>query len=106
MIDAATTKPPPFGVILVHSFSRFFRDQFQLEFYVRRLAKNGARLVSVIQELGDEPTRSRSWKWLASPTRLSRIGSQASGRAMRQSVRRPAYATRTGICCRIRETER
>src|SRR5260221_8029134 len=39
MIDAATTKPPAFDVILVHSFSRFFRDQFQLEFYVRRLAK-------------------------------------------------------------------
>jgi DNA invertase Pin-like site-specific DNA recombinase len=26
MIDAATTKPPAFDVILVHSFSRFFRD--------------------------------------------------------------------------------
>jgi site-specific DNA recombinase len=29
MIDAATTRPPAFDVILVHSFSRFFRDQFQ-----------------------------------------------------------------------------
>src|SRR5258708_5227485 len=27
MIDAATAKPPAFEVILVHSFSRFFRDQ-------------------------------------------------------------------------------
>jgi site-specific DNA recombinase len=55
MIDAATTKPPAFDVILVHSFSRFFRDQFQLEFYVRRLAKAGVRLVSITQELGDDP---------------------------------------------------
>ena len=55
MIDAATTKPPAFEVILVHSFSRFFRDQFQLEFYVRRLAKFGVRLVSITQELGDDP---------------------------------------------------
>src|SRR5262249_58424664 len=55
MIDAATAKPPAFDVVLVHSFSRFFRDQFQLEFYVRRLAKNGARLVSIPQELGDCP---------------------------------------------------
>jgi site-specific DNA recombinase len=55
MVDAATTKPPSFDVILVHSFSRFFRDQFQLEFYVRRLAKNGVRLVSITQELGDDP---------------------------------------------------
>src|SRR5437899_11526239 len=31
MIDAATTKPPAFEVILVHSFSRFFRDQFLAE---------------------------------------------------------------------------
>jgi site-specific DNA recombinase len=55
MIDAATTKPPAFDMILVHSFSRFFRDQFQLEFYVRRLAKNGVRLISITQELGDDP---------------------------------------------------
>jgi site-specific DNA recombinase len=55
MIDAASTKPPAFDVILVHSFSRFFRDQFQLEFYVRRFAKNGVRLVSITQELGDDP---------------------------------------------------
>src|ERR1700752_4960887 len=55
MVDAATTKPPAFDVILVHSFSRFFRDQFQLEFYVRRLAKAGVRLVSITQELGDDP---------------------------------------------------
>jgi DNA invertase Pin-like site-specific DNA recombinase len=39
----------------LHSFSRFFRDQFQLEFYVRRLAKNGVRLLSITQELGDDP---------------------------------------------------
>ncbi|MEN3375333.1 MAG: hypothetical protein V7604_688 [Hyphomicrobiales bacterium] len=55
MIDAATVKPSAFDVILAHSFSRFFRDQFQLEFYVRRLAKNGVRLVSITQELGDDP---------------------------------------------------
>src|SRR6516164_1142368 len=55
MIVAATTKPPAFEAIVVHSFSRFFRDQFQLEFYVRRLAKNGVRLASITQELGDDP---------------------------------------------------
>jgi site-specific DNA recombinase len=55
MIDAAGLRPPPFKVIVVHSFSRFFRDQFQFEFYVRRLAKNGVRLVSITQDLGDDP---------------------------------------------------
>ena len=55
MIDAAMQKPPAFSVILVHSFSRFFRDQFQFEFYVRKLAKNGVRLISITQDLGDDP---------------------------------------------------
>ena len=55
MIDAAMVKPPTFTVIVVHSFSRFFRDQFQFEFYVRKLAKNGVKLVSITQDLGDDP---------------------------------------------------
>jgi site-specific DNA recombinase len=55
MINAATTKPPAFDIIVVPSFSYFFRDQFQLEFYIRRLAKNRVRFVSVIQELGGDP---------------------------------------------------
>ncbi len=55
MMDAASAKPAPFNAIVIHSFSRFFRDQFQLEFYVRRLAKNGVRLVSITQDLGDDP---------------------------------------------------
>ncbi|MFG1349386.1 recombinase family protein [Xanthobacter autotrophicus] len=34
MIDASTSKPAPFDVLIVHAFSRFFRDHFELEFYV------------------------------------------------------------------------
>jgi DNA invertase Pin-like site-specific DNA recombinase len=55
MIDAALERPSPFDVIVVHSFSRFFRDQFQFEFYLRKLAKNGVQLVSITQILGDDP---------------------------------------------------
>ena len=55
MMEAGTVKPPAFDVVIVHSFSRFFRDHFELEFYVRKLAKNGVRLVSMTQELGDDP---------------------------------------------------
>ena len=36
IIDAGTAKPAPFDVVIVHSFSRFFRDHFELEFYVRQ----------------------------------------------------------------------
>ncbi|MEQ1863552.1 MAG: recombinase family protein, partial [Micropepsaceae bacterium] len=55
MIEAGTQKPSAFDVVVVHSFSRFFRDHFELEFYVRKLAKNGVRLVSITQEMGDDP---------------------------------------------------
>ncbi|MDP1730308.1 MAG: recombinase family protein [Devosia sp.] len=55
MIEAGTSKPAPFDVVVVHSFSRFFRDHFELEFYVRKLAKNGIRLLSITQEMGDDP---------------------------------------------------
>ena len=40
---------------VVHSFSRFFRDHFELEFYVRELAKNGVKPGSITQETGDDP---------------------------------------------------
>ena len=56
MMELLTSKPQPCDVIVVHSFSRFFRDHFELEFNVRRLAKHGVRLVSITQELGDDPT--------------------------------------------------
>ncbi|WP_419829843.1 recombinase family protein [Methylobacterium sp.] len=55
MIERASDGDRPFDVIVVHSFSRFFRDAFGLEMYVRKLAKAGVRLVSITQELGDDP---------------------------------------------------
>ena len=55
MIEAGISNPAPFDVVVVHSFSRFFRDHFELEFYVRKLAKNGVKLISMTQELGDDP---------------------------------------------------
>ena len=55
MIEAGTSKPAPLDVVIVHSFSRFFCDHFELEFYVRKLPKNGVKLVSITQEMGDDP---------------------------------------------------
>ena len=48
---AAARRPSPFDVVIVHSFSRFFRDAFDMEFYVRKLAKNGIKLLSITQEI-------------------------------------------------------
>ncbi|WP_263622817.1 recombinase family protein [Rhizobium sp. T1470] len=55
MIEAGTSRPAPFDIVVVHSFSRFFRDHFELEFYVRKLATNGVKLLSITQEIGDDP---------------------------------------------------
>jgi len=55
LIEAASGRPAPFDTILVHSFSRFFRDHFELEFHIRKLARNGVKLISITQAVGDDP---------------------------------------------------
>lgn len=57
MIERACDGDRPFDVIIVHSYSRFMRDSFQLELYIRKLAKAGVRLTSITQELGDDPAQ-------------------------------------------------
>ena len=56
MIDLACGPDHPFDVILFHSFSRFSRDAMLFEFNARRLRKVGVQLVSLTQEVGDDPT--------------------------------------------------
>jgi site-specific DNA recombinase len=53
LLDLATSGGAPFDVVVVHSFSRFARDHFALEYHVRRLRKAGVRLVSITQDLED-----------------------------------------------------
>ncbi len=65
MIERALDDDRPYDVIVVHSFSRFFRDSFQLELYVRKLAKAGVRLVSVTQELGEDPQHAMFRQFIA-----------------------------------------
>lgn len=65
MVDAAARAARPFDVIVVHSYSRFFRDAFQLEFYLRRLQRHGVKVVSITQETGDDPMSQLVRKILA-----------------------------------------
>ena len=44
--------------MIVHSFSRFFRDQFEFERYRRKLAKAKVELVSITSRNGN------SWRAL------------------------------------------
>lgn len=55
LLDIGTAGGAPFDVVIVHSFSRFARDHFALEYHIRRLKKHGIRLVSVTQDLGEDP---------------------------------------------------
>jgi site-specific DNA recombinase len=57
MIERTCDGESAFDVIVAHSVSQFFRDAFGLEFYLRKLAKHGVRLVSITQELGDDPAQ-------------------------------------------------
>ena len=66
MIEAGTSKPAPFDIVVVHSFSRFFRDHFELEFYVRRLAKNG------VNELAGDTAFTMDDLAVAATARLNR----------------------------------
>ena len=65
MVERACDGECAFDVVVVHSFSRFFRDAFGLEFYVRKLAKHNVKLVSITQELGDDPAQVMMWQVIA-----------------------------------------
>ena len=54
MIERACDGDRSFDLIVVHSYSRFFREAFEQEFYLRKLAKHGVRVISISQPVGDE----------------------------------------------------
>jgi site-specific DNA recombinase len=54
MIERACDGDNAFDVIIVHSYSRFFREAFEQEFYLRKLAKHRVRVISITQPVGDE----------------------------------------------------
>ena len=54
MIERACDGEHAFDLIVVHSYSRFFREAFEQEFYLRKLAKHGVSVVSITQPVGDE----------------------------------------------------
>jgi site-specific DNA recombinase len=54
MIEFACDPERTFDVIVVHSYSRFFRDSFEKEFYLRKLAKHDVKVISITQPVGDD----------------------------------------------------
>jgi site-specific DNA recombinase len=56
MISEACVSPPPFGAIIVHSLSRFFRDSIEFGLYERKLKKYDVKLFSITQQTSDDPS--------------------------------------------------
>ena len=56
MIHTAKRSDKPFDLVVVHSLSRFSRDSLHSELYIRELRKAGVELVSITQEVGQDPT--------------------------------------------------
>lgn len=88
MIDTATASDHPFDAIVVHSMSRFFRDQFQSEFYIRRLRKARVQVLSVTQHFENDPTGELIRKIVGSFDEYqSQENAKHTLRAMRENAR-------------------
>ncbi len=57
MIERACDADHPYDVIVVHAFSRFFRDGAAMELTIRKLRKHGVELVSTTQPTGADPSQ-------------------------------------------------
>ncbi len=56
MMGDAASKPRPFEIIVVHSYSRFYRDAVEAGVHLKRLKRLGIRLVSVTQPAAEDAT--------------------------------------------------
>jgi len=57
MLEQARDPDRRFDVILVHAFSRFYRNGAEMELTIRSLRKLGVEVVSITQPTGDDPSQ-------------------------------------------------
>mgnify|MGYP001081887065 CR=1 FL=1 len=57
MLERACDADHPYDVIVVHSFSRFFRDGATMELTIRKLRRHGVEVVSMTQPTGTDPSQ-------------------------------------------------
>jgi hypothetical protein len=79
-----------FDVIVVHSYSRFFRKAFEQEFYLRKLVKHNVKVVSITQPVGyeSEPVHSMMHKVIA---RFDEFQSRENARHVIRSMKENAW---------------
>ncbi|MFQ6777565.1 recombinase family protein [Cereibacter sphaeroides] len=56
MMDLIKSGGAKFDVVLVHSFSRFFRDAAEFQLALRAMRRRKVNLISITQEIEDTPT--------------------------------------------------
>ncbi|TAL13840.1 recombinase family protein [Patescibacteria group bacterium] len=88
MIDEACQKKPPYEAIIVHSFSRFFRNALESSFYELKLKKAGVAVVSTTQPSGDDDSGflSRGFYKILDEF-FSRENSKHTSRGMKENAR-------------------
>ena len=57
MLEQAREPDRRFDVILIHAFSRFYRNGAEMELTIRSLRKLGVEVVSITQPTGDDPSQ-------------------------------------------------
>ena len=88
MLEQAREPERRFDVILVHSFSRFYRNGAEMELTIRSLKKLGIEVVSVTQPTGDDPSQELMRQMIGIFDEYSsRENGKNVTRAMRESAR-------------------
>lgn len=57
LLDRACDQHRPYDVIVVHAFSRFYRNGAEMELTIRRLRRYGVEVVSITQPTGTDPSQ-------------------------------------------------
>lgn len=108
MLEQARESERRFDVILVHSFSRFYRNGAEMELTIRSLGKVGVEVVSVTQPTGDDPAQEMMRQIIGIfDEYTSRENGKNVTRAMRESARQGFWNGATPpLGYRIIEAER
>ncbi|KAB0678556.1 recombinase family protein [Aureimonas leprariae] len=56
LMDRACDVDRPYDVIVVHAFSRFYRNGAEMELAIRKLGRHGVEVVSITQPTGTDPS--------------------------------------------------
>ena len=108
MLEQAREPDRRFDVILVHAFSRFYRNGAEMELTIRSLRKLGVEVVSVTQPTGDDPAQNMMRQIIGIfDEYTSRENGKNVTRAMRESAKQGFWNGSTPpLGYRIVEAER